>query len=215
MVEAAVGGAEADPRMGAGAPRRRRRKVLVAVGVFLAVLAMAVGGGLAWAVILPNVQGRGEYEVVPHAAKVLDTTDGLDRRITSKLTVQADRGWYRTGTGHYTNQSWVFWSAFTGLVQVNVEFKRYEATALKSGAEVAAAELDKRRNGYTRPRQMDGLGNEAIGAPVTEGFEVRVRDRNVLIWTSFSAPSKKSSELEAYARPMAQTALALLEQANR
>lgn len=169
MVEAAVGGAKADPGESAGAPRPRRRKVLVAVGVFLAVLAMAVGGGLAWAVVLPSMHGRGEYAVVPHAVKVLDGTEGLDSRITSKLKIEADSGWNRTGAGHFTNHSWVSWSAFTGLVQVNAEFKRYEATALKSGAEVAAAELDKLRPATRVSARSTGWGMRRSALPSPRG----------------------------------------------
>ncbi|GAA1797548.1 hypothetical protein [Actinomadura chokoriensis] len=212
MVEAAVGGAEAGPGKSAGAPRRRR-KIFVVLGVFLAVVAVAVGGGLAWAVVLPNMQGRGEYEVVPHAAKVLDATEGLDRRIASKLKIETDRGWDRTGAGVFTYQSTASWAAFTGLVRVDVHYSRYAATALKSGAAIAAAEMDKLGDRDARP--IGGLGDEAIGTPVPNGFQIDARDRNVVIRVSFNAPSKKWGETEAHARPMAATALALLKEANR
>lgn len=213
MVEAAVGGAQAGPGKGSGAPRRRRRKVLVVVGVVLAVLAVVVGGNLAWFSVLPNMHGRGEYEVVPHAAGVLDATEGLDRRIASKLKIESDRGWDRAGTGLFTHQSWVSWAAFTGLVRVDVHFSRYGATALKSGAAIAAAEMDKLGNGDARP--IGGLGDEAVGTPVPNGFQIDARDRNVVIRVSFNAPSKQWGETEVHARPMAATALALLKEANR
>lgn len=213
MVEAAVGGAEADPGKSPGAPRRRRRKVFVAVGFFLAVVAVAVGGSLAWTVVLPTMHARGEYELVPHAAKVLDATEGLDRRITSKLKIETDRGWDRTGAGHFTHQSSVSWAAFTGLVRVDVHFSRHGATALKSGTAIAAAEMDKLGDRDARP--IGGLGDEAIGTPVPNGFQIDARDRNVVIRVSFNAPSKKWGEMEAHARPTAATALALLKEANR
>ncbi|MFA1551799.1 hypothetical protein [Actinomadura chokoriensis] len=213
MVEPAAGRADAGPGAEPGRPSRRRRwAILIAGGAFLAVL--IVGASLAWTVVLPNVNGRGEHTRVPHALSVLDANESLDRRIASKLEVQRDTGWIRTGGGHYTHTSDAMWSAFTGRIQVNVSFHRHEATALKTGTDAAAEDMDKMRSGET-PQPIGGLGDEAFGIPVTSGYEIHVRDRNVTVHTSFSAPADSFEDLKANARPMAETALALLKQANR
>lgn len=209
----------ADPGAGArsGVPRgrpagRRRKRIFIIGGAVLAVLVLIVAGNVAWMVVLPGVNGRGEYTRVPRALSVLEATKGLDQRITSRLEVQSDRGWLPAGGGHYTDSSEARWTAFTGHVQVEVRFARFKATALKSGTDAASEGFAK--GGGTR-QPIAGLGDEAYGVPVTSGYEVHVRHRNVTVVTSFSAPAKSLDDLKAYARPMAETALALVKEANR
>lgn len=202
-----------------GVPRgrpagRRRKRIFIIGGAVLAVLVLVVGATVAWTVVLPGVNGRGEHTKVPDALSVLDSTKGLDQRITSKLEVQMDSGWRRTGGGHYTDKSEAMWSAFAGQVQVNLSLHRYKATALKPGADAASEAMGKAGAGGTR-QPIAGLGDEAFGVPVTSGYEIHVRHRNVTVHTSFVAPAKSFDDLKAYARPMAETALALLEEANR
>ncbi|GII78618.1 hypothetical protein Sru01_36000 [Sphaerisporangium rufum] len=194
---------------------RRRRRIVLILAIPLVVLIVLIFGSVAWQVALPAWQGRGEYVQVVPATSVVKVDDlRTGRGLATRIPLQATGGMTEDGAGPTDDWSWARWADQLGDTSLDVDIKRYPATALHPGADDARERLAQGiaflREHHTRFQVFTGLGDTAYDVIGNGGVEVNVQARNVVIQVKFVA-DLDADRLRNIARPIAEAAVRRLD----
>ncbi|MBC6458485.1 hypothetical protein [Actinomadura sp. HBU206391] len=184
--------------------------LVLTVVVVIAALGAFVGGrtGLAY------WQGRGDYELVPDAVSVPKSGDDDVHRRVAAMPLQVKSGYLPRGGG-FDSSSWAMWS-HDRVGSVDIKFARHRATALRSGADVAADELRRSRAhsaAYVQVTPLSGLGDEAFEVFANGGITVNVRMRNIVLFIEFTARTDRA-ELRRVTGTLMKTSIGMVEKIN-